>query len=141
MTYTNNLIWFTLTAKWSTISFHRSGIAHFFKRTPKRIGYPTVIWISYYFCELSIFNELPVFTSELKFVSKIFGRIGFRGYTINDLVEKGEGAITISPSNMKANEMNFESCTYISWFKYEESPEIKIFNGDVLFVKKNLTLQ
>jgi type I restriction enzyme S subunit len=77
--------------------------------------------------------------TKLKFVSKIFGRIGFRGYTINDLVEKGEGAITISPSNMKANEMNFESCTYISWFKYEESPEIKIFNGDVLFVKTGST--
>jgi type I restriction enzyme S subunit len=77
--------------------------------------------------------------TKLKFVSEIFGRIGFRGYTINDLVEKGEGAITISPSNMKANEMNFYSCTYISWFKYEESPEIKIFNGDVLFVKTGST--
>lgn len=86
-------------------------------------------------------GEIPEHWSvtKLKFVSKIFGRIGFRGYTINDLVEKGEGAITISPSNMKANEMNFESCTYISWFKYEESPEIKIFNDDVLFVKTGST--
>lgn len=86
-------------------------------------------------------GEVPEHWSvtKLKFVSKIFGRIGFRGYTINDLVEKGEGAITISPSNMKANEMNFESCTYISWFKYEESPEIKIFNDDVLFVKTGST--
>ena len=86
-------------------------------------------------------GEVPEHWSvtKLKFVSKIFGRIGFRGYTINDLVEKGEGAITISPSNMKANEMNFDSCTYISWYKYEESPEIKIFNGDVLFVKTGST--
>ncbi len=77
--------------------------------------------------------------SKLKFVASIFGRIGFRGYTINDLVEKGEGAITISPSNMKADQMDFSSCTYISWFKHEESPEIKIFNGDILFVKTGST--
>ena len=31
--------------------------------------------------------------------------------------------------------MDYTSCTYISWFKYEESPEIMINNGDVLIVK------
>ena len=31
---------------------------------------------------------------------QIFGRIGFRGYTKEDLVEKGKGAITLSPSNI-----------------------------------------
>ena len=33
-------------------------------------------------------------------VCEIKGRIGFRGYTRNDLVEQGEGAITLSPSNI-----------------------------------------
>jgi type I restriction enzyme S subunit len=76
---------------------------------------------------------------RLKQIANAFGRIGFRGYTTNDLVEEGEGAITISPSNMKGNYMTFENCTYISWEKYEESPEIKIFNDDILMVKTGST--
>jgi type I restriction enzyme S subunit len=72
-------------------------------------------------------------------VCKIFGRIGFRGYTIDDIVEKGKGAIAISPSNIRDSRMDFTDCTYISWFKYEESPEIKIYNGDILLVKTGST--
>ena len=66
---------------------------------------------------------------------QIFGRIGFRGYTKEDLVEKGKGAITLSPSNIINNCMNYDNCTYISWAKYEESPEIKVENNDILLVK------
>lgn len=76
---------------------------------------------------------------ELGNVCQIFGRIGFRGYTVNDIVGKEQGAITISPSNIKDNKIDFTECTYISWFKYEESPEIKIFNGDILLVKTGST--
>ncbi len=72
-------------------------------------------------------------------VCKIFGRIGFRGYTTNDIVEKEQGAITLSPSNIKDDRIDYSNCTYISWFKYEESPEIKIFNGDILLVKTGST--
>ncbi len=69
-------------------------------------------------------------------VSEIFGRIGFRGYTKNDIVLPGNGAITISPSNLlKDGNTDFSDCTYISWKKYEESPEIKVFDGDILIVK------
>lgn len=35
--------------------------------------------------------------------------------------------------------MNYEKCSYISWFKYNESPEIKVENGDILFVKTGST--
>lgn len=79
---------------------------------------------------------------ELKPISEvcqIFGRIGFRGYTVDDIVQEGNGAITISPSNIQDNKIEFKKCTYISWFKYEESPEIKIFNGDILLVKTGST--
>ena len=31
--------------------------------------------------------------------------------------------------------MNYENCAYISWKKYEESPEIQVSNGDILLVK------
>lgn len=76
---------------------------------------------------------------RIRHIAKIFGRIGYRGYKTTDLVPKGEGAITISPSNMKKYHTNFESCTYLSWEKYEESPEIKIFDEDILFVKTGST--
>lgn len=78
--------------------------------------------------------------SRIKNVSKMFGRIGFRGYQTSDLVDEGEGAITISPSNMKHHkQMDFSNCSYLSWEKYEESPEIKIFEGDIIMVKTGAT--
>lgn len=73
--------------------------------------------------------------SKLKHLSNIFGRIGFRGYTVEDIVGEDEGAISLSPSNIVENILITEDNTYISWGKYEESPEIKIFNGDILLVK------
>ena len=65
----------------------------------------------------------------------IAGRIGFRGYTKDDLVEFQKGAITLSPSNIIDGEMDYNKCTYISWDKYEESPEIAVLEGDILLVK------
>lgn len=73
-------------------------------------------------------------------ICQIFGRIGYRGYTVKDIVTKGNGAIALSPSNIKNGKINFSNCTYISWFKYEESPEIKIFNNDILLVKTGSTV-
>lgn len=73
--------------------------------------------------------------TKLKYVSSINGRIGFRGYTQNDLVDEGGGAITISPSNIKGMNTDFSKCTYVSWYKYNESPEIKVCKGDIILVK------
>ena len=69
-------------------------------------------------------------------VCEIFGRIGFRGYTKADFVNSPEdGVITLSPSNIVNGEMDYSKCSYITWAKYEESPEIKIYPGDILLVK------
>ena len=69
-------------------------------------------------------------------ICDIFGRIGFRGYTTKDLVQSpSDGAISLSPSNIQDGKMDYTKLTYISWFKYDESPEIKIYNGDILLVK------
>lgn len=69
-------------------------------------------------------------------VCEIFGRIGFRGYTKADLVDSpNDGAITLSPSNIVNGEMDYSKCSYITWAKYEESPEIMIYPGDILLVK------
>ena len=73
--------------------------------------------------------------TKIKYVAEIYGRIGFRGYTASDLVSEGEGAITLSPSNLIDGKMVYDKCSYISWEKYEESPEIMIYPGDVLMVK------
>ena len=72
---------------------------------------------------------------RLKDICNIFGRIGFRGYTKNDIVSEGQGAITISPSNIKKGKTIFDNNTYISWEKYYESPEIMVYNNDIILVK------
>lgn len=81
--------------------------------------------------------EIPENTDlvRMKYVGDIFGRIGFRGYTQSDLVSEGEGPITLSPSNIGDSGMDYSKCTYLSWNKYAESPEIQIKNGDILIVK------
>lgn len=72
---------------------------------------------------------------RIKHVASINGRIGFRGYTVNDIVSEGEGAITLSPSNIQNGKLNLEKLTYLSWEKYYESPEIMITENDVIFCK------
>lgn len=72
---------------------------------------------------------------KLKYVMRSFGRIGFRGYGTKDIVDEGQGAITLSPSNIQESSMDYSKRTYLSWNKYYESPEIMIENGDVLMVK------
>lgn len=73
--------------------------------------------------------------ARIKNVASLFGRIGFRGYTSEDLNKDGEGAITLSPSNMLPMCMDYTNVTYLSWAKYYESPEIMIQNNDLLMVK------
>lgn len=73
---------------------------------------------------------------RLNSVVEIFGRIGFRGYTKNDIVERGQGAISLSPSNItKSGKIIYENCTFLSWDKYNESPEIMVEKDDVIIVK------
>lgn len=74
-------------------------------------------------------------TVKLDELCTIKGRIGYRGYTKADLVEKGNGAITLSPSNIISNKLSFNKNRYISWEKYYESPEIMLEIGDIVFCK------
>lgn len=86
---------------------------------------------------IKLINNIPSDweITKLKFFSKIFGRIGFRGYTSSDLVDEGEGAITLGPPNIVNQKLNLKNKKYLSWKKYDESPEIKVYNGDLLLVK------
>lgn len=77
---------------------------------------------------------------ELGDLVTIKGRIGYRGYTKEDIVSKGEGAISMSPSNISAQgALSFEKATYITWDKYYESPEIMLENGFTVLVKTGST--
>lgn len=77
---------------------------------------------------------------KIKEIATLKGRIGFRGYNASDLVNEDEGAITISPSNILDDKTFFEKNSYLSWKKYYESPEIMIFNDDILLVKTGSTV-
>ena len=85
----------------------------------------------------SVITEIPKgwTIGRIKNVAVLYGRIGFRGYTSEDLNKDGEGAITLSPSNMLPMGMDYSNVTYLSWTKYYESPEIMIQNNDLLMVK------
>ncbi|MGU5660334.1 restriction endonuclease subunit S [Aeromonas veronii] len=69
------------------------------------------------------------------------GRIGFRGYTTDDLVTNGEGALLIGATEMASSgEIELKSPQNISWEKYYESPEIMLEEGMILFVQRGSTV-
>ena len=77
---------------------------------------------------------------RLKFVLKTQGRIGFKGYTTSDLVDKENGALTLGASHMDWDgNINLDKPVYISWKKYYESPEIMVSKGDLLIVQRGST--
>lgn len=82
-------------------------------------------------------EETPAHWRKWRFknIVSINGRIGFRGYTQADIVGEREGAITLSPGNIKDNKLNLSNLAYISWDKYYESPEIIVEQNDIILVK------
>jgi len=72
-------------------------------------------------------------------ISAIKGRIGWRGYTVDDLRDSGPlviGATQISHYNT----LDLSKPVYISKEKYKESPEIQVERGDILIVKTGNTI-
>lgn len=77
---------------------------------------------------------------RLKYFARIAGRIGYRGYTTNDLVAPGEGALTLGATHINTSgEIDLSSPVFISWRKYYESPEIIVNQGDILVVQRGST--
>jgi len=78
--------------------------------------------------------------SKVKYVCSVRGRIGFRGYTTDDLVNEGEGALTLGATQIQeTGKLDFSNPVFISWDKYYESPEIMIVKGDILIVQRGST--
>lgn len=80
-------------------------------------------------------GDIPAhwFRTTLKRVVSVCGRIGFRGYTTDDLVDEGDGALALGGANLTdIGRLDFTKRTYLSWPKYEESPEIKVAVNDLV---------
>ena len=78
---------------------------------------------------------------KLKYVCKIQGRIGFKGYRSADLVDSGEGAITLGASHIsKKNKIDLSNPIYLNWKKYYESPEIMVKKNDIVFTQRGAYL-
>ena len=69
-------------------------------------------------------------------VAKVNGRIGFRGYTVADLVGAGQGAYTIGGKHIANMIIDLSDAEYISWAKYYESPEIMVKRGDIVLAQR-----
>ncbi|PKH25213.1 restriction endonuclease [Enterobacterales bacterium CwR94] len=79
--------------------------------------------------------------SKAKYYCTIKGRIGFRGYTVQDLVDENEGALVLGASEMRSDgSIVLNSPQYISWGKYYESPEIMLDKNMILFVQRGSTV-
>ena len=72
----------------------------------------------------------------LKSISKVKGRIGFRGYTKSDLVEECSGALVLGGKNISNYRLDLSDRTYLNWDKYHESPEIKLNTEDILLSQR-----
>ena len=84
-------------------------------------------------------GEIPAHweVKRLKLLANIQGRIGFKGYTVADLVSEDEGALTIGAKHIdNNNKLNLANPEFISWDKYYESPEIMVKVGDILLTQR-----
>ncbi|PIR92435.1 hypothetical protein COU01_01710 [Candidatus Falkowbacteria bacterium CG10_big_fil_rev_8_21_14_0_10_44_15] len=66
-------------------------------------------------------------------VVEVKGRIGWRGYTINDL--RDSGSLVLGGTQIVNNKIDLSKPTYLSEEKYLESPEIIVKQGDIIITK------
>jgi len=64
------------------------------------------------------------------------GRIGYRGYTTEDLVSQGEGVLVLGGKHIQNQLLELKDPTYLSWEKYYESPEIMVKVGNIIFSQR-----
>ncbi|MGC4850899.1 restriction endonuclease subunit S [Micromonospora sp. DT15] len=71
-------------------------------------------------------------------ISSVSARIGWKALTAAEY--QPEGYAFLATPNIKSARIDFESVNYISSFRYDESPELKLAVGDVLLAKDGNTL-
>jgi len=70
---------------------------------------------------------------KLKYICYIRARLGWRGLKADEYVEAGFPLL--SAFNIVDYKLIFKNLNFINKFRYDESPEIKLFVNDVLLVK------
>lgn len=72
-------------------------------------------------------------TRLLRELVDVKGRIGWRGYTIEDL--RDEGPLVIGGTQIVDNRLDLSKPVYVSEEKFEQSPEIKVKRLDIILTK------
>jgi type I restriction enzyme S subunit len=71
-------------------------------------------------------------------VASVQARIGWKALTADEYV--ADGYVFLATPNIKADDIDFGNVNFITQFRYEESPELKLQINDVLLVKDGNTL-
>jgi len=75
---------------------------------------------------------------RIKNIGSVNGRVGWKALKANEYVD--QGYFFLSTPNIKNVNIDFVNVNYITAFRYYESPEIMLKEGDVLLVKDGSTL-
>ncbi|MET7499907.1 restriction endonuclease subunit S [Streptomyces microflavus] len=88
----------------------------------------------------NLFTGLPESwgTTRLDRVATVNARIGWKALTAAEY--QSSGYAFLATPNIKTPKIDFENVNYISKFRFDESPELKLRNGDVLLTKDGNTL-
>lgn len=76
--------------------------------------------------------------SRLGFESWVRARLGWKGLKAEEYVD--DGFAFLSTPNIKGLSIDFENVNFINQERFDESPEIKVREGDVLLAKDGSTL-
>ena len=71
-------------------------------------------------------------------VASVNARIGWKALTAAEY--QSDGYVFLATPNIKEREIDFENVNYISEYRYDESPDLKLAVGDVLLAKDGNTL-
>lgn len=87
-----------------------------------------------------LFTTLPSRwgTARLDRVATVHARIGWKALTAAEY--QSAGYAFLATPNIKAPKIDFENVNYISKFRFDESPDLKLRNDDVLLAKDGNTL-
>lgn len=76
---------------------------------------------------------------QLKDIADVRGRVGWKGYKKEDLRENGP--LVLGATHLTDNgEIDLSAPVYLSREKYEESPEIILQKGDLIFTQRGNTI-
>ena len=76
--------------------------------------------------------------TRLDRVATVNARIGWKALTAAEYQD--DGYAFLATPNIKSEVIDFDNVNYISDFRYEESPELRLRPGDVLLAKDGSTL-